>query len=93
MARIIGIDYGSKLAGTTVLAIFDTDTQHTLLEQSSKKQDADAFVLSTLCEHPANVVGIDAPLSLPGIYRDLEGNNDFHYRAASTAKVFLREFF
>lgn len=82
MARIIGIDYGSKLAGTTVLAIFDTDTQHTLLEQSSKKQDADAFVLSTLCEHPANVVGIDAPLSLPGIYRDLEGNNDFHYRAA-----------
>lgn len=82
MARIIGIDYGSKLAGTTVLAIFDTDTKHTLLEQSSKKQDADAFVLSTLREHPADLVGIDAPLSLPGIYRDLEGNNDFHYRAA-----------
>ena len=82
MARIIGIDYGSKLAGTTVLAIFDTDTKQTLLEQSSKKQDADAFVVSMLHEYPADIVGIDAPLSLPGIYRDLEGKNDFHYRAA-----------
>ena len=82
MARIIGIDYGSKLAGTTVLAIFDTDTKQIRLEQSSKKQDADAFVVSTLREHPADIVGIDAPLSLPGVYRDLEEYNDFHYRDA-----------
>ena len=82
MARIVGIDYGSKLAGTTVLAIFDTDTKQILLQQSAKKQDADAFVLSVLREHPADIVGIDAPLSLPGVYRELEGDHDFHYRAA-----------
>jgi len=82
MARVVGIDYGSKLAGTTVLAIFDESTKRTLLRQSSKKQDADAFVLSILREHPADIVGIDAPLSLPGIYKELEGNHDFHYRAA-----------
>lgn len=82
MARVVGIDYGSKLAGTTVLAIFDSNTKRILLQQSSKKQDADAFVASQLLEHPADIVGIDAPLSLPGVYRGLEGNHDFHYRAA-----------
>jgi predicted nuclease with RNAse H fold len=82
MARVVGIDYGSKLAGTTVLAIFDTDTKQILLQQSAKKQDADAFVLSVLREHPADIVGIDAPLSLPGVYTGLKGDHDFHYRAA-----------
>ena len=82
MARVVGIDYGSKLAGTTVLAIFDTDTKQILLQQSAKKQDADAFVLSVLREHPADIVGIDAPLSLPGVYIALKGHHDFHYRAA-----------
>jgi len=82
MARVVGIDYGSKLAGTTVLAIFDTNTNRILLQQSSKKQDADAFVLSVLRKYPADIVGIDAPLSLPGVYRGLEGNDDFHYRSA-----------
>jgi len=82
MARVVGIDYGSKLAGTTVLAIFDTDTKQILLQQSAKKQDADAFVLSVLREHPAVIVGIDAPLSLPGVYTGLKGDHDFHYRAA-----------
>lgn len=82
MARVVGIDYGSKLAGTTVLAIFDTNTKQILLQQSSKKQDADALVLSVLREHPADIVGIDAPLSLPGVYTGLEGHHDFHYRAA-----------
>jgi predicted nuclease with RNAse H fold len=82
MARVVGIDYGSKLAGTTAIAIFDTSTKQILMQQSAKKQDADAFVLSVLLEHPADFVGIDAPLSLPGVYRGLEGNHDFHYRAA-----------
>ncbi len=82
MARVVGIDYGSKLAGTTVLALFDTDTKHILLEQSSKKQDADAFVQFILSEYPSNLVGIDAPLSLPGVYRGLEEKHDFHYRTA-----------
>lgn len=82
MARVVGIDYGSKLAGTTVLAIFDSNTKRILLRQSSKKQDADDFVLSLLRENKADIVGIDAPLSLPGVYTGLEGNPDFHYRAA-----------
>lgn len=82
MARVVGIDYGSKLAGTTVLAIFDTNTKQIILQQSSKKQDADAFAHATLVQYPAEIVGIDAPLSLPGVYTGLTGHHDFHYRAA-----------
>lgn len=82
MARIVGIDYGSKLAGTTVLAFFDTDSKQITLKQSSKKQDADAFVISSLRGYPVDLVGLDAPLSLPGVYNNLEGKSDYHYRTA-----------
>lgn len=82
MARIAGIDYGSKLAGTTVLAFFDTDSKQITLKQSSKKQDADTFVISSLRGYPFDLVGLDAPLSLPGVYNNLEGKSDYHYRTA-----------
>lgn len=82
MARVVGIDYGSKLAGTTVLAMFDTGTKRILLEQTSKKQNADDFILTAIRNYPAAIVGIDAPLSIPGVYRGLELYTDFHYREA-----------
>ena len=82
MARIVGIDYGSKLAGTTVLAFFDTDSKQITLKQSSKKQDADAFIISSLRGYPVDLVGLDAPLSLPGVYNNQEGKSDYHYREA-----------
>lgn len=60
---IYGIDYGSKLAGTTVVA-FASDGK-LLTKQSVKKQDADAMLLTFFAQMEAGLVGIDAPLSLP----------------------------
>lgn len=79
----IGIDYGSKLAGTTVIAYQKEGLIH--LEKSEKKQDADKMILEFVSSHVATTVGIDAPLSLPGVYSNLEGYNDYHYRACDKA--------
>ena len=76
---IIGIDYGSKLAGTTVIAFLKKD-RVTLL-QSEKKKDADRLIREQLAliKEPA-IVGFDAPLSLPGVYRSVPDCINFHYR-------------
>lgn len=75
----IGIDYGSKLAGTTVIA-FLNEGGVTLL-QSEKKKDADRFIREQLSQIQEPVtVGFDAPLSLPGVYREVSGCTSFHYR-------------
>lgn len=75
---IIGIDYGSKLAGTTVIA-YDLG-QGICLERSHKKQDADQMIIDFVKDNKVDVVGIDAPLSLPGVYTKLKGFEDYHYR-------------
>ncbi len=80
---LAGIDYGSKLAGTTVLATLDGKTVQCL--QSAKKRDADAFLLDALPQFPLTIVGIDAPLSLPGIYRYGAPFEDYFYREADRA--------
>ena len=64
------------MAGTTVLAI-----NHPLeLFASQKKQDADAFILQTINALQVRKVYLDAPLSLPGIYRELPNCQDYFYR-------------
>ena len=64
------------MAGTTVLAL-----NHPLqLFASQKKQDADAFILRTLTDNQVSKVYLDAPLSLPGIYRGLPNYQDYFYR-------------
>ncbi|MEM9882742.1 MAG: DUF429 domain-containing protein [Planctomycetota bacterium] len=75
---LIGIDYGSKLAGTTVLVIGPGPLRFV---SSKKKQDADALIESTLTGFPEADVYLDAPLSLPGVYRGLPGCDDYHRRA------------
>ncbi len=67
-SRLIGIDYGSKLAGTTALAYL-SPTGVAIPLQSTAKKDADAFILQHLESLPPHQVFIDAPLSLPGKYR------------------------
>lgn len=74
----IGVDYGSKVAGTTVIAYWDG--AHLQLKQSAKKQDADAWLRTELVALDAQDVWIDAPLSLPGVYRGMEGYEDYFYR-------------
>ena len=76
--NIAGIDYGSKLAGTTVIAYLKDGKAQFL--QTKKKQDADQFILEKLAVLNIQKVFLDAPLSLPGVYRGLLGYEDFFYR-------------
>jgi predicted nuclease with RNAse H fold len=71
-----GIDYGSKLAGTTVIC-FDLEG-HLHVVQSEKKKDADAMILERSLALRPQLIALDAPLSLPPAYFDL--GDDFFYR-------------
>jgi predicted nuclease with RNAse H fold len=77
---IAGIDYGSKLAGTTVLAILEGSKVQ--LFQSIKKQDADAMLLDKIAQFKPEFVMLDAPLSLPGVFQQLPDYHDYFYRKA-----------
>ncbi len=78
----IGIDYGAKLAGTTVLVYYQDGCFRFLA--STKGQDADLFLEEKISELRPDQVFIDAPLSLPGVYRSkaLQPEADFFYRKA-----------
>ncbi len=76
---IVGIDYGSKMAGTTVIA-FEKDGRLGLIG-SKKNQDADQLILDFVEEYEPTIIGLDAPLSLPGVYTSLIDCNDYFYRA------------
>ncbi len=75
---IAGIDYGSKLAGTTVICYNQDDKLHIL--QSKKKADADAMIVDWANKHEPKFIMLDAPLSLPSVYKTNTGT-DYHYRA------------
>ena len=63
---IAGIDYGNKYAGTTVICY---NSSHEIkFIQSSKNADADSFLLNELVYLHPDLIMIDAPLSLPGVY-------------------------
>ncbi len=63
---IVGIDYGNKYAGTTVICY---NSRHKIkFVQSSKNADADSFLLNELAYLQPDLIMIDAPLSLPGVY-------------------------
>lgn len=76
--RILGIDYGSKMAGTTVVA-YMVENQVTFLS-SEKGKDADAMILRLSEELKPDLVAIDAPLSLPGVYTNQAECTDYFYR-------------
>jgi uncharacterized protein len=80
--NFVGIDYGSKLAGTTVVAYFDAATEQVHFRTAAPKKDADAFLLTTLAELRPALVFLDAPLSLPAVYTGQNGGKDYFYRAA-----------
>lgn len=77
-----GIDYGSKMAGTTVIAFVGESGQF-VFQQSTRKQDADQFLLDWVSaqDRPAQLF-LDAPLSLPAVYTDPDSGTDYFYRAA-----------
>jgi len=75
---VVGIDYGAKLAGTTALAFIKK--QKIVCLQSASKQDADAFVKDFVKEKKVQLIALDAPLSLPKIYKNEERGGDYFYR-------------
>ena len=72
----LGIDYGSKLAGTTAVCWKEGSQLH--LQQSSKNKDADKFILDHVSRLRPQTIYIDAPLSLPSIYSQGTGDNYFY---------------
>lgn len=77
----VGIDYGSKLAGTTVIC-YEQDGMLYFV-QSEKKHNADELILRFVREHHPSAIFLDAPLSLPKAY--FGKGEDFFYRAADRA--------
>ncbi len=76
MISHLGIDYGSKLAGTTAVCWLERD--ELIIQQSAKKQNADQMIEDLLNKLKPESVFIDCPLSLPAAYYG-EGE-DFFYR-------------
>lgn len=81
----IGIDYGSKTSGNTVICHHDGQV---LQFYDADRRDADAFIIRFI-EQPQSSsiqhVFIDAPLSLPGVYTRQQGCTNFHYRQCDMA--------
>ena len=75
-----GIDYGSKLAGTTCICYQNADGVLEI-KQSQKEKDADLFIADFMELYKPDFVMIDAPLSLPDAYYN-NNASDFMYRKA-----------
>ncbi|MTI23108.1 hypothetical protein E1176_18915 [Fulvivirga sp. RKSG066] len=84
----IGIDYGSKLAGTTAICFADSNNKISI-GQSANKQDADRFIIDFCQSHKPSSVYIDAPLSLPAVYKNpaVEESNFFYRQADIEARA------
>lgn len=88
---IIGIDFGSRYAGTTVIAVASTrrgKITNVELISTRRGEDSDHVILSSVRNIVSNVnptkitVGIDAPLSLPMATRKVRPapESDFLFR-------------
>jgi predicted nuclease with RNAse H fold len=78
MAKIVGIDYGAKLSGNTVIAYYQNS--QVVFSQVKKKEDTDTWLTRILTQLEIDTIYIDAPLSLPAAYY---GQGDsYHYREA-----------
>ena len=77
----IGVDYGSKLAGTTAICFWKKKGIHFI--QSQKKKDADQFLIQQINQLQPSHVFFDAPLSIPGVYSiSTSQYDDYFYRQA-----------
>lgn len=75
---IVGIDYGSKYAGTTVMCY--NSAHKVRFISSSKNADADSFLLTELAYLHPDLIMIDAPLTLPGVFWLGNGYKDHFFR-------------
>ena len=75
---IWGIDFGKKFSGNTIICEKNKDQLEFI--RAGKNQDADKFILQTIEDRNPNLIFIDAPLSLPGVYHDNNIYDDYFYR-------------
>jgi predicted nuclease with RNAse H fold len=90
----VGIDYGSKTSGNTVICYHDGQV---IYFYDADKKDADLFIFnwiagrqsvlneSTSDVGPINTIFLDAPLSLPAVYQARAGFFNYHYRQCDVA--------
>ena len=76
---IVGIDYGSK---TSVFLVPPSFMMAVFHAPSDQNKDADKWLKELLEPLKPNVIGIDAPLSIPGALREIDGFTNYHYRIA-----------
>jgi len=74
--NLIGIDLGSKMAGTTSICFYMDDYLH--FETSRKNQDADNMITRLLWSGNYKFVFIDAPLSVPAAIYNKSYHNYFY---------------
>ena len=74
--RWVGVDYGSKMAGTTVICYCEED--QLFLERSAKGKDADRLIYDFVTTYQPYQLFLDAPLSLPKAF--FGKGTDFFYR-------------
>ena len=79
--KIMGIDYGSKLAGTTAAAMLVDNSLR--IWQSDRGQNADEWLLKLINSLQPKVIYIDAPLTLPKVYVKgvYTASEEYFYRA------------
>ena len=76
----VGIDFGAKKAGTTVICAFRDSSWY--FSQCPRGTDADAFLEKEINVLSPGKIFIDAPLSLPQVYSEsnIRPEADYHYR-------------
>jgi uncharacterized protein len=79
---IVGIDFGAKTAGTTVIALYQDKVTPVKFVHTVAGHDADKLITETLKNLEPSLVFLDAPLSLPMVYRGRQEQNDYFYRKA-----------
>lgn len=77
---LAGIDLGNKKAGTTAICIGNPEGEISIISCSQKGKDADRFLIDNVSIYKIEKLFIDAPLSLPGVYRDPGSYDDYFYR-------------
>ena len=78
MDIIFGIDYGSKLSGNTVIALFQDNNIFFL--EAEEKVNADEFIINAVDHFKPKLIFMDAPMSLPGVYKGMYGYSNYHFR-------------
>lgn len=81
LRSLIGIDYGALKSGNTSIA--HCDGNKLSFYKSERNKSSDNFILDFVVNNKEiSNIFMDAPLSIPGVYKNLPEKNDYFYRDA-----------